>query len=250
MRQELHRVPFPTTHWSLLFAANQRESAEGRRALDELLRRYLPALRAHLTAAKRMSIDEAEDVLQAFVADKFLEKNLTAGADRAKGKFRTLLLTALDRFVVSQFRRASAKRRAADRAAGDAFAIDPPSDDGVAMPTRQFEIAWAREVLMAALEGLRAECESSGRHDLWGVLEARVVRPILDDVPPLDYAALVQRFGIASPTAASNLLVTAKRMFARHLRAVVGQYATSPAHVDEEIMELRRVLAEGRAGFG
>src|SRR4051812_38640775 len=88
---------FPMTQWSLVARAGQ-PPAEARAALDVLLRRYAPALRAHLLLDRRMSGDrsKAEDVLQGFVADKVLERNLIALADRERGRFRTFLLAALD----------------------------------------------------------------------------------------------------------------------------------------------------------
>ena len=68
-----------------------------REALGVLLRRYVPALRAHLVVQKRVPRDAAADLIQGFVCDKVVEQGLLAGADRCKGKFRSFLRTALDR---------------------------------------------------------------------------------------------------------------------------------------------------------
>ena len=51
----------------------------------------------------------------------------------------------------------------------------------------------------------------------------------------------------ASPSQATNTLVTANRMFVRVLRAVVRDYVASDEEVDEEIVELRRILAASGA---
>ena len=80
--------------------------------LNDLLQRYLPALRAHLVYGKRLQPDVADDLLQSFVADKVVEQGLVASADREKGKFRTFLLAALSRYHVSQIRKAKAQKRA------------------------------------------------------------------------------------------------------------------------------------------
>lgn len=56
---------------------------------------------------------------------------------------------------------------------------------------------------------------------------------------------MVEQFGFPSPTAASNALVTAKRMYARILRAVVAQYADDPHEVESEIAELRAIVNTG-----
>ena len=70
---------FPTTHWSLVGRAAQDASEAKRRALDELLARYQPALRAHLIYGKRLQPEDAEDLLQEFVACKILASELFAG---------------------------------------------------------------------------------------------------------------------------------------------------------------------------
>lgn len=242
MSIERESLTFPSTHWSLLGRCTGNELTHCRRALSDLLARYMPALRAHLRLAKRISPEDADDLLQSFIADKFLERDLIAAADQTKGKFRTLVLTALDRYAISEFRRAAALRRTFDPANGqDADGLDVA---GRAIePHQQFDIAWAREVLNAAVAAVRDECNASGRGDIWGVFESRILRPIAENAAPGDYAELVERFAIPSPAAAANLLVTAKRMFARQLRAVIAEYAASPGEIEDEIDDLQRVLA-------
>jgi hypothetical protein len=93
---------------------------------------------------------------------------------------------------------------------------------------------------------MRAECERSGRRDVWGVFEARIVAPMLDDAAPPPYDQLVARFALASPAQASNVLVTGKRMFVRALRGVIGEYELGEDHIDAEIADLRAVLARTR----
>jgi len=85
---------FPTTHWSEVAAAGQTDPELKREALGRLVMKYLPALQAHLVW-KGIARQEAEDLVQDFVAGKVVEKGLIAGADRQLGRFRTYLLTAL-----------------------------------------------------------------------------------------------------------------------------------------------------------
>jgi hypothetical protein len=57
-----------------------------------------------------------------------------------------------------------------------------------------------------------------------------MVVPLISDAPEADFAALATRFGLDGSKAAMNLLVTAKRQFARLLREVIREYVTrSPA---------------------
>ena len=236
---------FPTTHWSLVARAGQDATEAKQQALGELLTRYLPALRAHLIYGKRLSPDDADDLLQEFVAAKLLEKELIGRADAELGKFRTFLLTALDRFLIDRFREENARKRSP----GEGRLRDLGDDAGLLQantPSDAFDLAWARNVIDQTVRLMRAECETSGRSDIWGLFECRLLEPMLHAAEPIEYEDLVQRFGLQSPSQASNLLMTAKRMFARVLRSVVGEYARESEEIEAEIRELMEVLARAR----
>src|SRR5947208_800763 len=104
---------FPVTAWSLVARAASATPEERSAALEALLRRYLPALRVRLVVDKRIENHKAEDLLQEFVTHKILEQDLIALADRAKGRFRTFVLTALDRYLIDQSRFELAAKRSA-----------------------------------------------------------------------------------------------------------------------------------------
>jgi DNA-directed RNA polymerase specialized sigma24 family protein len=236
---------FPVAQWSLIGRVGREEGQARQQSLEQFLNRYLPALRAHLVRVRGLSAQNADDVLQDFVARKILQRDLVARADRELGKFRTFLVTALDRFVINWIRDAGAeKRNPAEGAAllGDR-AEELPADAG---PSQEFDLAWARSVIAEALDRMQAECAAAGRNEVWGVFESRVVRPIREGTEPSDYRELVRRFGFQSPSQASNVLMTAKRMYARLLRSVVGQYARSDREIETEIAELRAILAGSR----
>ncbi len=61
---------------------------------------------------------------------------------------------------------------------------------------------------------------------------------------PMPYDKLVARFGLRSPSEASNLLITAKRMFARALHEIVRETVSDDQDVEPEIRELKRILAK------
>jgi DNA-directed RNA polymerase specialized sigma24 family protein len=237
--------PFPTTHWSLVARAGHDGGDARREALEQLLRRYLPALRAHLVYGRHLPWDEADDLLQEFVARRILARDLLDRADQQLGKFRTYLLTAVDRFFIDQLRRQGARKRSLGR--------EPPRELGdeaeslAAPPSADvFDVAWARGVLSQVIERMRAECQSSGRAEAWGVFEGRVLDPLLHGTEPADYEQLVAQFGLASADQAANVLVTAKRIFARLLREVVGEYALGDEAIAAEIRDLHEVLMRQR----
>ncbi len=231
---------FPTTRWSLV---GRRRAA--RLALDELLRRDLPALRCYLAMRRGVRSDRIDDLVQGFIASKVLEHGLVGTADRAKGKFRTLLLTALDRYVVSQIRAEQAQKRGGKQhsppeSVEDIDVAEPPSADA-------FDLSWAHEVLGETLGRMQKECEDSGRPDLWGIFEARIVKPAFGEGEPMDYDELVRRHGWQSPTQAWNALITCKRTFMRILRGVVSEYAQAGDEVEAEIQDLQEILSRGGA---
>jgi len=236
---------FPSTHWSIIESV-EREDVRGQRpALSELLRRYLPALRAHLVIRRSVDPDQVDDVLQAFVSSKLLEADLISRADRARGKFRTLLLTSLDRFVISRQRHDRAEKRGAGRTESLDAAPEPPElreDHDRAREADAFDVEWARQILREAIARTRDQCEADGRLDVWGVFECRVLRPALDGSEPAEYRRVVERFGVRSPTQLWNAVRTGKLLFARVLRAVVAEYAP-PEQVEQELAELRAVCA-------
>src|SRR5688572_27950274 len=176
---------FPTTRWTLIERVRQEDPAGHRPALDELLRRYWPALRVHLTIRRAGTQEEIDDLLQGFIASRILDSKLLATAAPARGKFRTLLSTSLDRYVINQRRHASAQKRGGARAVslGEA-ADDVASAFSSPAASHEFDVAWVRQVLRESVYRLRLECEREGRHDLWTLFERRILRPALEGVEP------------------------------------------------------------------
>lgn len=236
-------IAFAETQWSLVRRAGQASAQTRHVSLGTLLQRYLPALRAHLTIDKKLPVDRAEDLLQGFVADKVVEQNLVALADPARGKFRSFLLVALNRYATDQFRREGAAMRG-----GQAGGTSPQRDPNElispqAQPSDQFDLVWARELVARALQLMSGECQETGRGEIWEVFDCRVVRPAFEGVGPMPYDALIQKYGLQTPIQTYNLLTTAKRMFTRCLHAAAAEYAGSDGTAEQEITDLKTILA-------
>jgi len=235
---------FPSTHWSLIGRACDGQDTMQRDALNQLLTRYWPALKTHLVVKKRIDPNEADDLVQGFIENKILERDLISAADSGRGRFRNLLATALDNYVANQMRSRGAAKREADRA----VSLDQEAFEHCASTTGAaydaFDVAWAREVLAEILRQMQAECNQSGREDVWAVFEVRVLAPILEGAEPLSYEQILDRFGFRSPTQASNALVTGKRMFGRIMRSVISEYAADASDIDTEIQDLQNILAQ------
>ena len=239
--------PFPVTRWSLISRARGAGATDpaSRQALDELLRRYLPALKTHLVLTRRLDPDRADDVLQSFAAARVVEQGLLARVGPGRGRFRTYLLHAMNNFLVDQIRAGRAQKRSG----GDVRSFDAPdggpaidpADDAPA-PADAFDAAWARQVIDQAAALMREQCAREDRDDIWDVFVGRVLSPALDGATPVPYEQLVARFGYATPEQASNVLMTAKRSFQRALRQVVSDYCDD-LEVEDELRDLRAVVA-------
>jgi RNA polymerase sigma-70 factor (ECF subfamily) len=237
---------FPATRWTEVRQAAHPSQVLGEAALAALLGRYRPALKAHLMFVKRLSPEHAEDLLHDFIADKVLRHSLLAGCDPGRGRFRTYLLTALDRYTVSAHRRDAAQKRAPEGGFVELEEFDTPADG--AAQTAAGDVEWARQVIAEALQRAQTECEATGRANFWSMFDVRVVGPLLRGEPPPVYEELVARLGFQSPLQASNALTTAKRIFTRMLREVVAEYAESPEAVETELHELRAILSQVGGG--
>jgi DNA-directed RNA polymerase specialized sigma24 family protein len=229
--------PFPETHWSLVHRAGFGEGESRRQALTTLLVRYEPALLSYLRGIRQMSDDQAQELLQEFIADKVLEYQLLQHAQKERGQFRALLLTSLSHFAVDRFRsrkrasiepREELERSVAHKSGPSASAI--------------FEASWARSLVHAVLENMENECIRTGRKDIWTVFEKRILAEFFDGREPTPYEQLAQELQIDSPTQTANLLVTAKRMYARLLRSAIAEYEMESSDVEMEIADLCRAL--------
>ncbi|HEX8522791.1 MAG TPA: hypothetical protein VF669_11080 [Tepidisphaeraceae bacterium] len=238
------RQSFPTTHWSLVSRAGNDDADVRRAALEDLLRRYLEPLRRHLVARLSVAPDRAEDLLQDFISDKMLAQQLISRAQRERGRFRSFLLTSLQNFALNQLRQENARQRQMPQVSLDDAA---PAAARGHDPATEFEVAWARQLLQEAVEQVRRECSASNRVEVWDVFQCRVLTPILEGTKPPSYEELVARKSLKSAESAANLLVTAKRMFVRTLRCIVGQYELGEEAIDAEIADLREILSRASA---
>ena len=102
-----------------------------------------------------------------------------------------------------------------------------------------FDMAWLQMLLSETLKKMKEGCVASETTHIWKIFDARVLRPALDGVEPPAYEDLIAEFGLKSPAQATNALATGKRMFARHLSAVIAQYETGDKAVRAEIVDVK-----------
>jgi RNA polymerase sigma-70 factor (ECF subfamily) len=248
MSQPEHALPpragqgsrFATTHWSLVLAAGGTGSQEVRPAMTRLLETYWYPLYAFVRRKGR-DADEAFDLTQEFLA-RLLERNVLHAADPEKGRFRTFLLSALERFLVDEWRREGRKKRGGGRTvlslsfadAEERYRLEPAD---TLTPERIYERRWAITLLELGLRRLEEECSVAGREELFAA-----VKPVIAGEDPLRaYAAIASELGMTEG-ALKTQVHRLRGRFRAILRAEIGQTVAGPADVAEEIQHLFQSL--------
>jgi len=236
-------VHFPSTHWTELAALARALAAGDRQALGPLIQRYEGPLRAYLLRERGFDADRADDLLQDFFVARFLTGDLLARADQHRGRFRTLVLAALNNFAASERRAQAAVKRSPERwVSADVEDLEGKLSDADS-PSEVFEAAWARQVLQEVLARVQERCRLDGRADLSGVLECRLLAE-----PRASYDELVQRFGYQTPGQVANAVRTATALYARTLHEVLRLEARDEDDIEELKADLLTILGKARAG--
>jgi RNA polymerase sigma-70 factor (ECF subfamily) len=238
---------FRTTHWTQIRSARTLDDARRRAVLDAVLGRYWKPVYCFLRRRGHDN-ESAKDLTQGFFHEVVLGRELVQRAEADRGRFRTFLLTALDHYVASVHRAASAQRRSpADGLVSieGLGAANLPETSESTDPIEAFNHAWASALLDAVLEEVEQDYASRGRATHWTVFRERVIAPILDGAPAPSLGELCERYRIRSEMTASNMIVTVKRRFQAVMREHVRQFVEDDADVDREIQELIGMLSKG-----
>ena len=239
--------PWPTTHWTLIdLMADSRVEDPSGQEIGAFLPDYLLPLKAYLIRRRGLTVHDAEDLLQEFILQRFLSKELAQHVDQSRGRFRTFLLTSLDNFLRNQHQRDQAQKRAPENGLKPLPGSDALASTGTPAADDLFEIEWARMIVRQAIDVVKRHCEQTNRPEVWQAFEARVIAPILEHKQPVSNDELAERLGMDSPQQVSNAIVTAKRVYQRGMYGVIMKYARDEDEVEEELTELRSILAKGR----
>ncbi len=87
----------------MIAQAAEADEAVAGDALEQLVRRYWAAVYAYIRRTGR-DVHEAADLTQGFVCDIIISRRLCDYADPQRGRFRTLLLGAVQNYLREQHR--------------------------------------------------------------------------------------------------------------------------------------------------
>lgn len=233
------REAFLTTHWSLIESVGKKPDDE-RALIGILLERYWKPVYCYLRR-KGYDNEQAKDLTQGFFHEVVLNRHLFERADPAKGRFRSLLLHALDQYVIDRQRRQTTRRQIPPEKIVPLDLAEPPAEIeamGILDPEQSFNYAWKADLLDRILAEVRERYVRQGMEGHWGVLQDRLVAPVMNDRPPVPYAEICHKYGIENETTAANMLKTAKRLFRSILEKHVRQTVAQGEEVQEEMREI------------
>jgi RNA polymerase sigma-70 factor (ECF subfamily) len=243
------RRAFQTTCWTAIEKIGSDDDTHNRALIGELLQTYWKPVYCYLRQ-KGYGSEETKDLTQGFFHEIVLARKLFQQADHTKGRFRTLLLTALDRYLASVHRKQTAQKRAPkDRLVqlDHMDLADLPEPVGELTSEESFNYAWVSELLDNMLVEVEAECRTRDMTVHWRAFHARVLQPIMEGTEAPTLAEICNRFGIEDGIKASNMIFSVKRRFQAALKRHLRQSVASDADVSEEIRELMRFLGKKTA---
>lgn len=232
---------FGETQWGEIAKAAQEDlhSPDVRDAVECLYRAYSHPVYAFIRRRGR-SRHDAQDLTQDFFIH-LLEKKTLSRANQERGKFRTFLLGALQRFLADKAEYANAKKRGGgsnmlfldDDKAEQQYQLAAP--DGVTAE-ELFQRRWAASLIGLTMLRLKEELSAAGKSRLFQALEGLILGAA--DSPQQEIA---DRLGVS----ASVVRTTIHRLRGRYrelLREEILRTLTDPKDIELEIKELRTIL--------
>lgn len=218
-------MEFQTTMWTSI----GRAKAGSKESLERLLSRYQAPILAYLRG-RGLSEHDAEDVSQEVLVqlsrETFLER-----ADKAKGRFRTLVLRVTRNVFASHARWISSLKRGGGRPAlslDDVFEEPAPETDEA-----RFHELWARNLLQIALDRLGRDA-------------ARLKVPYRDVLVMRHFEGkqnpeIAEKLG-CKPHDVENYLYLGKQRLRKYLMDLAREYSSSPEEYADEVEFLKKSL--------
>ena len=240
------RSVFHTTCWTEILDSRTSDETRQRLIINDLLSRYWKPVYCYIRR-KGYDNESAKDLTQGFFHEIILGHELIQHADKTKGRFRTFLLTALDRYIIDIHRYETADKRSPT---GKMLQLDDIDLSEVSMsasdvtPEKDFHYAWVSDLLDHILSEVKDECYSIGKEVYWEVFHERCLAPIMNDVSPLSITKICKKHDIDNEAKASNMIVTVKRRLRRALERYLQQLIRPDSEVEEELYELLQNLSK------
>lgn len=226
-------MEFPSTIWTVI--RNAAKDPQGSR--DRVVRRYRDAILGYLMK-KGLTPDDAEDLAQT-VFMHICKDDLLERADRAKGRFRALLLAVTENLLNMWRRKEYSERR---QGTGKVLALEETTLASLAdAPASRsldeaFNRAWAANVLKNALDALQEESARAGTPYF------RAAQGFF--LLGWNYARIAKELGVDEGKV-KNYVFRAKERLRELVRDFIKQYCGSQEEYEEELRDLKDLLFGG-----
>jgi len=232
---------FGTTCWTQIVDSKTSCQEKEQLIINDLISRYWKPVYCYLRR-KGQDNESAKDLTQGFFQEIVLGRDLIQRADKSKGKFRTFLLTALDRYAINVYEKETAQKR---KPKGQLFQLDDIDMETVpeTTPEESFHYAWLSELLEQVLSEVEQEYISTGKETHWKVFSARLLEPITNNSKPPSLPDICKEYDIKTETIASNMIGTVKRRLRNTLERCLKRFVTSDSDIQEEIEELLNIFS-------
>jgi RNA polymerase sigma-70 factor (ECF subfamily) len=233
---------FATTHWSVVLAAGHGSEADSQQAIERLCEAYWYPLYAYVRR-RGYGVEDAQDLTQEFFA-LLLRKRHFSLPNPAKGKFRSFLLTAMEHFLVNDW-----KHRHTQKCGGEYSFL---SWDGAeaerrysaeqitaSTPEEVFAKRWALALLERVLGSLRRECRANDRGEAFEALKDS----LWGEKTEASYAELAEQWGMTEG-AVKGIAYRLRRRYRELLYSEIGQTVATLEEIAEEVRELMGAIAK------
>lgn len=240
---------FLTTHWSLI-EDSKSDDDRSRALIGLLLDLYWKPVYFYLRR-KGHNNEEAKDLTQGFFHEIVLNRGLIQKADKAKGRFRSFLLHALEQYLIDERHKQTAQKRIPKNKllsldALEAPALPPVYADMTA--EESYSYGWMSALLDRVLSDVETKCHEQDMSMHWNVFNDRVVQPILKQQTSPSLDDICEKYGIADRKKASNMMITVKRYFQAVLQEHVRNTVISDDQTREELQEIMHFFQNLRSG--
>lgn len=234
---------FLTTHWSLIEEIKTDQDKD-RTLIGLLLQRYWKPAYCYVRR-KGFANEQAKDLTQGFFHEVVLNRHLIDRADCSKGRFRSLILHALNQYIIDEGRKESALKRIPQDKLVSLDIADPsqlPQMIRELDAEQSFNYVWKAELLKRALAEVKDRYLKQDMKTHWQVFQDRLLGPTLGNLEPLPLQQLCERYGIKDEATASNMINTVKKRVRRVLESHVRQTVASDEQAEEELRNIVQLL--------
>jgi len=225
----------------VLQASAQDADGAAQKALATFSEAYWPPL---YTFVRRhgYSPTDAQDVVQGFFVHVF-EQNTLSRADQEKGRLRTFLLGAMQKFLLKERERLSAIKRGGNQQLVS-FDLHLPETEAAMQATAHldqvssYDLTWALTIVKRSWKRLQETMATEGKAHWLEELEPFIAG--VEAAPP-NQGEVAARLGIPVATLRTYLSRLRQR-YRELLRAEVANTVSDPADVNGELRYLHHIL--------